>query len=73
MRLGAFLARATRTMRLCSSDARSRRQPSPIPWMDNEGRDLTEAGQADPRHPQWVEWIGELACTRLDLSNVILE
>jgi hypothetical protein len=30
MRLGAFFARGMRTMKLCSSDARSRRHPSPI-------------------------------------------
>ena len=52
MRLGAFFARGTRTMRLCSSDARSRRQPSPIPWMDDEGGDLIEGCQAAQKGSQ---------------------
>ena len=30
-RPGAFLARGTRTIRMCSFDARSRRQPWPLP------------------------------------------
>ena len=31
---GALLARRTRTMKLCSSDARSRGQPWPLPWRE---------------------------------------
>jgi hypothetical protein len=33
-RSGAFLARRTRTMKLCSSDARNGGQPRPLPLID---------------------------------------
>ena len=77
---GALLARRTRTMKQCSSDARSQGQPRPLPFV--EGWDNGENGgccspvlvqRAVSEDPRWTRAVGDQSAPIPERERASLE